>query len=47
MKIPKKRIAEYVAKVKKLLIPFPELQERDEDFYIRKADELYQSKKVR
>ena len=47
MKIPKKRIAKYVTKVKELLSPFPELQERDEDFYIRKADELYQSEKVR
>jgi len=44
-RIPFKRIAEYVDKVKQLLIPFPQ-EDRDDDFYIRKAEELYLQEKV-
>jgi hypothetical protein len=44
-KIPSKRIAEYVDKVKFLLSPFPK-EDRDYDFYIRKAEELYLQENV-
>lgn len=40
IKLPKSRKAEYIAKIKKALSPFPE-EDRDEDFYERKARELY------
>ena len=41
--IPNKRIAEFVAKVKKLLSPFPEYDNANDDFFLRKAEELYNS----
>ena len=39
-KLPEKRKAEYIQKVKDLLLPFP-IEDRDEDFYERKALEIY------
>lgn len=46
IKLPKKRKAEYIKKVKELLAPFPE-EDRDEAFYERKATELYICENIR
>jgi len=45
-KIPEKRKAEFIEKVKKLLIPFSIEIEKEEDFYLEKAEELYLSELI-